>query len=217
MRTIIVTGFEPFGNYEYNPTQDLINEINTKYANRGYDNGLKVIGIVLPCEYIRAFDILKEVIQRENPDAILNIGLSSEAKGIRFEKRFKNKMHHIKYADNIGYRPNHISILENGKPELNTTYNEVFYLIKLLRDEKIHVEVSEDANGFICNSLGYRVANHIKYLEKYIAHVFIHIPWTSDYKGKISLEGTGKIFIEKEELNKAVDIMINHIANLHHF
>lgn len=217
MRTILVTGLEPLGDDQHSPTRDLIGEINLKYKNKEYDHGIKVIGIVLPCEYIRAFEIQKEVIQKENPDAILNIGLSSEAKGIRFEKRFKNKMYHAKYSDNIRYKPNHVQIEDTKRTELPTRFNEVFYLIKLLRDAKIPTEVSEDSGEFVCNSLGYRTASYIKYLEKYIAHVFIHIPWTSDYKEKISLEGTTNTFIDKELVNRALDIMINKITGEKHF
>jgi len=100
MRKIIITGFEPFGPYNFNPSKDLALFYNSKIIN----GDKKIIGIVLPCTYYGAFHKLSDVIERENPYAIISIGLSSLAKGVRIETVFKNIMNG-KYSDANEYNP----------------------------------------------------------------------------------------------------------------
>jgi hypothetical protein len=41
-------------------------------------------------------------------------------------------------------------------------------------------------------------------------NMFIHIPWTDDYKNKINLEPS-KIFLEKEKYYQAIELLIKNI------
>jgi pyroglutamyl-peptidase len=99
MRQIILTGFKPFGQYKFNPTEE-----STKYFDNKIIEQYNIKGIVLPCTYKGAFQILKEVINNIKPVAILSTGLSSNVKGVRFETVGRNIMNG-KYPDTNGYAP----------------------------------------------------------------------------------------------------------------
>jgi pyroglutamyl-peptidase len=204
---IIITGFEPFGGYKYNPTQ-----VSTEYFNKiEIVSGIKVIGRVLPCTYFGAFQILSKVMNQEKPDAVISTGLSSSVKGVRIETTFHNLMNG-KYPDADGLSPNGLPIWDSphAKDFLLATANNI-YLANILKQNEIPVEISIDADTFICNSLGYQTTKKILSNSfPLIKNMFIHIPWTDDYKDKIKLEPT-KVFLEKEKYYKAIELIIKNI------
>lgn len=207
MKKVILTGFEPFGGYNYNPTKE-----STEYFNKiGFVSGVKVIGLVLPCTYFGAFKILSKVMNKEKPDAIISTGLSSSVKGIRFETTFHNMMNG-KYPDANGLKPNGLPIWDKpyAKDFLLATANNI-YLANILEQNEIPVEISNDADAFICNSLGYLTTKKIllDFIPQ-VKNIFIHIPWTDDYKDKIELDST-KIFLEKDKYYQAIELLIKNI------
>ncbi len=207
MRKVILTGFEPFGDYLFNPTEE-----STKFFNSlGAVSGIKVIGLVLPCTYFGAFHILSRVMDEERPDAVISTGLSSSVKRIRIETTFRNIMNG-KYPDSDGKIPSGLPLCDesNSKEFLASTANNI-YLANLLHSKGIPIEISGDADSFICNSLGYLTSKKISnYRFSSMRNVFIHVPWTDDYKDKINLEPT-KIFLEKEKYYRAIELLIENI------
>jgi len=207
MKKVILTGFQPFGGYKYNPTED-----SAKYFNRlGFIEGIKVIALVLPCTYFGAFQILSKVINQEKPNAIISTGLSSGVKGVRIETTFHNIMN-SKYPDAEGRAPDGLPICDkpSAKDFLMTNADNV-YLANVLKSNGIPIELSIEADGFICNSLGYLTTKKIlKNSYPLIKNMFIHIPWTDDYKNKIILEPS-KIFLEKEKYYQAIKLLIKNI------
>lgn len=207
MKKVILTGFEPFGGYKYNPTKE-----SAEYFNEiGIVSGVKVIGLVLPCTYFGAFQILSKVMNEEKPDAIISTGLSSGVKGVRIETIFHNVMNG-KYPDSDGNIPNGLPLCDepDAKDLLMATANNK-YLADLLFLKGIPVEISEDADTFICNSLGYLTSKKILSDQfSSMRNMLIHIPWTDDYKDKIELEST-KIFLEKEKYYQAIELLIKNI------
>ena len=206
MKKVILTGFEPFGNYLFNPTEE-----STKFFNSlGTVSGVKIIGLVLPCTYFGAFHMLSREMNREKPDAVISTGLSSSVKRIRIETIFRNLMNG-KYPDADDYLPNELPLCyeSNAKEFLTSTANNI-HLANLLHSKGIPVEVSGDADAFICNSLGYLTSKKILDNQLSIKNMFIHIPWTDNYKDKINLEST-KIFLEKEKYYEAIKLLIKSI------
>ena len=84
------------------------------------------------------------------------------------------------------------------------------FLLNVLHSEKIPVEISSDANTFICNCLGYQITQKILDNNLNIRNMFIHIPWTDNYKDKIEITDD-KIFLERKKLIKAIKILIKNI------
>ncbi len=72
MDTILVTGFEPFGPYALNPTQDLATEFHGRIIG-----GTHMRGVILPCTYYGAFEKLQNAIVQSNPIAVISTGLAT--------------------------------------------------------------------------------------------------------------------------------------------
>ena len=200
MHRAIITGFEPFGDYAYNPVQDLAQEMNGKRAG-----GFEVIGLVLPCTYYGAFQLLTERMDRFSPDLVIGSGLASRVRCIRFEAFGRNVMNG-KYADADGRKPDNQPIVNGGKEFYPTNVNNV-HLADSLNGAGIPAEVSVDAGGFICNSFIYLTARKISEEQLPVKFAFFHTPWTDDYQSKISLE-QGKVWIKRTDLTKTVETIL---------
>lgn len=203
MKKIIITGFQPFGPYQFNPVEE-----STKYFDKKQINEYEIQGIVLPCTYFGAFQILKDAIQEINPKAIISTGLSSSVKGIRFETTARNIMNG-KYPDAKGYSPKNVPIINGGKEFVNT--NSLNHnLANILYKERIPTEMSANADDFICNSLIYLTSNYLQTSKSNIRNTFIHVPWTDNYKDKIELE-SHKIMISQDTLYHSIETIIKNV------
>jgi len=203
MKRAILTGFEPFGPYQFNPVQDTTRE----YDGRTIKD-IEITGLVLPCTYYGAFEVLSEKIDQLSPDIIINTGLASRVKRIRLEAIGRNIMNG-KYPDADGKEPKNEQIIPGGKSRYLTNANNI-ELANILYEYGISSEISVDAEGFICNSLLYLTARRINEEKLPISHAFFHTPWTEDYLDRIELE-KGKVTINKQDLLKTIEILLGSI------
>ena len=204
MKRAILTGFEPFGPYAFNPTQDIAREFHGRRVD-----GVEVRGFVLPCTYYGAFELLHEEMQRLSPDIVLSTGLASRVLALRIETVGKNIMH-SKYPDAEGRHSCGEPLLFHGKPRYRTNTDGIA-LVNFLSDLGIPADVSEDAEGFVCNSLIYLTAKEIHEESLPIAHAFFHTPWTDAYTDKVQLE-EGKIVIPQYRLRKTVEGLLGFLS-----
>lgn len=199
MKRAILTGFEPFGEYKYNPVQDTAVEFNKKILG-----DLEIIGLVLPCTYYGAFDLLSKKIDEFSPDIILGSGLASRIKRIRIETVGRNVMNG-KYPDADGRQPDNEPIILGANPSYKTPSDPIC-LTNSLYEAGIPSETSTDAEGFICNSLIYLTSKRILEENLPVQFAFFHTPWTEDYSSRINLE-SGKITIKKDHLRKTIETL----------
>lgn len=204
MKRMIVTGFEPFGPYKFNPSQE-----SSEFFDAQKIGSHEIVGIVLRCTYLGAFQILKNAIAEIEPTAVISVGLSSGVKGIRFETTGRNIMNG-KYPDADGYQPNGIRICE-GSAEFIAANSDSTALANRVYQKGIPTEISANAEGFICNSLLYLTSHYIQKNRPKIRNVFIHTPWTANFGDRVSLE-TGKIMIPLQELHGAIEEIIKGVS-----
>lgn len=197
MKSVILTGFEPFGPYKANPTVE-----STTFWHGKEIGGHDVIGIVLECTYGSAFEVLHEAIDKHQPTAVLCTGLCSRVQGIQIEMIGQNTMNG-KYPDATGYSPKGIPIEEDG-PQFVSTHCFATKLGDRLQAQGIPVRMSGDAEGFVCNTLLYKLARWTELSRTAMTSVFLHTPWTDQFEGKVKLE-PGKIMLPHKTLITAIE------------
>lgn len=202
MEQIIITGFDPFGPYKYNPTQDIVEYFKAKTVA-----GYKINAILLPTIYY-AFALIEKEIERTKPVAIISTGLSSSVKGVRIETTARNIMNG-KYADTNGVLAMGEPIIKNA-PEFVAVNTDSHKIANILIDNNIPVEISADADGYTCNAIIYETSYYIAKNNLPIKQFFLHSPWTDKYKSKIDLE-EHKIMIAEENLFRAVELVIENL------
>ncbi len=205
MKKIILTGFKPFGHYQYNPTEQSTLDFDGKiFGDR------QVIGVVLPCVYNAWGHLAGTILRNSNAHAIISTGLASSVKGIRIESIFRNVMNNDKYADADGYTPKNVPVVKGNVPYNVKSRGPNKKLLRLLLENGIPAEASNDAGNFICNSLGYTTSLAMRSAGYVNRNIFIHIPWTTAYQDRVSLED-GKIFLDHDLYYRGLELLIRNI------
>jgi len=204
MKRVILTGFDVFGPYKFNPTRDLAVEYQGKRLG-----DVEIVGIVLPATYYGAFEMLSEAIDRFFPDTILSTGLASFVPRLRLESVGRNNMSG-KYADADGRKPVNQPLIQGGKEFYRINADNV-RLANSLFEAGIPSDVSVDAETFICNSLIYLTAMKIEEQGLQIKYAHFHTPWAVGYLDRVALE-PGKTTISDADLRKATEIIIRDLA-----
>jgi len=119
MKKAILTGFEPFGPYKFNPVQDMAKEYDGKNVGN-----LEIVGLVLPCTYYGAFEALSEKIDKFYPNIIINTGLASRIPRIRLEAVGRNIMNG-KYPDADGKMPKNEPIIPDDEKIYSTNADNI--------------------------------------------------------------------------------------------
>lgn len=170
MGNLLLTGFDVFGTYTKNCTKKACEQLNGLQL----ENHI-IQSVVLPCRW-NIFSQLEPTLEEIKPIAICCTGMASRVKGIRIEQAARN-IRSAMYADDTGRICNGEPIDPNGEEVLYTTINNVA-LHQALHNSGILVELSNDAEGFVCNDLFYNVIQYTRC--RAIPMCFLHIPCTEE-------------------------------------
>lgn len=166
-KTILISGFEPFGGDTINPTQNIVNDLPDKIED------INIHAKVLPVEFIRSQEVLQNEYDVVKPDAVIMLGQAGGRRKITPETTAKNIMNGVDYPDNAGYEPNDLPIVENGP---DTLYSRLpnDKINAALNEIGVPAESSNDAGDYVCNCIMYSMLN---YVNDDIPVGFIHVPF----------------------------------------
>ena len=165
MQKILLTGFEKFHTASSNPTQAIVEELE-----RSNIPGLTTA--VLPVEFSRSWQILKELIDSNNPNIVIALGQAEGRNQITPEKIAIN-LDNARIPDNAGNSPINQPIVNGGADGLFSTLPLDLYVEKL-KQADIPASISYSAGTYVCNHLFYALQNYCK--DKEIQSGFIHVP-----------------------------------------
>lgn len=170
---VLVTGFEPFGGDEKNPT-----EIIAKALNGRTINGARIIGKVLPVSLRRAGPELEKILQDVKPNVVINLGLAPTYSNVAVERVALNILD-ARIPDNDGYQPIDEPI-EKDAPVAYFATLPVRAIVTELKDNGIPAVISYSAGTYLCNYVMFRTL-HYSELHGYPEKAgFIHLPYTPD-------------------------------------
>ena len=194
---IWLTGFEPFGVHDVNPSQQLVEKLlGTTFSTKleakspyGFEDkniAIEVFGKVLSVDEEGSqysTDFISEV------DAVIHVGLNENAENIRIEMCAVNE-NNFRISDNSGRHLIGELVDESGLPLLHTTIHRPSIENIFLETE--YVEISEDCGRFVCNETYYRTlqsieANSLQARGRALPAVFVHIPPFSHVSEDIQL------------------------------
>lgn len=168
MKTLLLTGFEPFLNFPINPTENIVKELDGQTIGE-----YKIIGKILPVDFQSAGDLLIQFYQEINPNAVVSLGLAGGRFKITPERIAINCNDGA--ADNKGNKFIGKKIDGKGPDGLFSTL-PVQAIVDHLNENKFPAEVSNSAGTYLCNNVMYQMLNELKKKEISIPSGFIHIP-----------------------------------------
>jgi len=164
---ILVTGFEPFGPWQRNPSGE-----TARHLDGATIIDAEITGLVLPVSFQRAAAPLIAAIDELRPDVVLNLG-QGEPVGVRVERIAVNRCSSPEGGDNDGYDPQGKPVVPGG-PDTYTSTLPVSEIVELLSNVKFNVAASDSAGEFLCNYVMYTTLHHIATHQLPIRAGFIH-------------------------------------------
>ena len=163
---VLVTGFEPFGNYDVNPSQLIAEALNGREIK-----GARIIGIVLPVNFTESVAVVTQAIEEYHPLIVLSIGLAASSKCVRVEN----------VGLNVKRDPNETGIkrLNRSGPLVRFSSLPSAVIVKELKSSGISVRQSWFAGSYVCNALLYGVLGYITNHNLDTHMGFLHIPLLS--------------------------------------
>ncbi|ANS48690.1 pyrrolidone-carboxylate peptidase [Bacillus thuringiensis] len=184
MKTVLLTGVDPFGGENINPAWEVAKGLHEKTIGE-----YKIISKQVPTVFHKSISVLKEYIEELAPEIIICIGQAGGRPDITIERVAIN-IDDARIADNEGNQPVDVPVVEEGVIAYWSTL-PMKAIVKKLREEGIPSSVSQTAGTFVCNHLFYGLMHELEKHDKKIKGGFIHIPFlpeqASNYPGQPSM------------------------------
>ncbi len=165
-RAALVTGFDPFGGYELNPSAEIARRLDG--ARIG---GVPVAGRVLPVDMVAVGDAFADALRGIDPVAVILLGLAPGEPMIRLERVALN-LADFSIPDNAGVRLADHALDRKGGVGIWTRLPLRRIQTKLL-SAGIPARLSETAGTYLCNAAMYRALLRV---PRRIPCGFIHLP-----------------------------------------
>ena len=166
---ILITGFEPFGKHDLNPSQRLVKEISPKSSDH-----LTLQRLILPVDHVAAPQILLEYIGQHQPDCVVSFGLAAGRAKISLERIAVN-LKDFRHPDNRGGMVSNETVVNNGPAAYFTTL-PLLEIFDALQRASIPVELSLSAGSFLCNQIFYELMHEISLNQRPMRAGFVHLP-----------------------------------------
>ena len=165
---LLLTGFEPFGKYNYNSSWAVAEKVAACGAF-----GAEFVAMRLPVSFAGVGTALRKAVKECSPDVVIMLG---QAAGIDFIKleRIAINMMDATTPDNDGYMPDEEPICADGAAALFTN-TDIKELRGAVEEHGIPAKVSNSAGLYVCNRTYYealRLCNERPGMKA----LFVHLP-----------------------------------------
>jgi pyroglutamyl-peptidase len=172
-RTILVTGFEPFGGETVNASWEAAQKLE------GWRHGGAVATArVLPCAYDASVKQLISAIETLRPDALLMTGQSAR-RGVVCVERFAHNLDDASAPDNDGVLRRALRI-SRAAPDWLEAVAPARIIARAINEAGISARVSKNAGAFVCNHLYFAALQYLRDRKSAIPAVFVHLPVTPE-------------------------------------
>lgn len=169
MKTVLLTGFEPFGGESINPSGEVARQLHGTVIG-----GHRIVGALLPCVFGAAITELKKQIRATKPALIICVGQAGGRAEITPERVAIN-VDDARIPDNAGRQPVDRSIVRGGPAAYWSTL-PIKAIVAELRRREIPAAVSQTAGTFVCNHVFYGLMHELRKQRK-VRGGFIHVPF----------------------------------------
>lgn len=170
--TVLVTGFEPFGGEERNPSWMAAQALHGRTVA-----GHRLIGAQLPTAFGQSLEALRDLLHRHHPALVVCTGQAGGRTALSLE-RIAINVNDARIPDNEGARPVDTPVVAGG-PAAYFTSMPIKAMLAALLAEGINAEVSQTAGTFVCNHVFYGLMHELETRHdlRRTRGGFIHVPW----------------------------------------
>ncbi|WP_252698231.1 pyroglutamyl-peptidase I [Natronosalvus vescus] len=174
MPRILLTGYEPFGEFETNPARHLATRLD------GTDlGGATIVGRELPVAFERSKPTLLEYVERHDPAIVLSLGLAGGRPAMALERVGINLRDTVGIPDNDD-REVVDDPVEPGGPDAYFSTLPVRRMCEAMSDAGVPTTLSTSAGTHLCNDVLYATRHYVETNAREIASGFVHVPFTHE-------------------------------------
>ncbi len=167
MKTLLITGFDPFGGATVNPSWEAVKLLPDQIGD------WQLTKIEIPTVFGLAAQTVLHVAQDLHPDAIVCVGQAGGRAAITPEVYGVN-LRHARIADNAGNRPLAQPIVQ-GAPGTYAATLPVRDMVRAVREIGLPSALSYSAGRFVCNDVLYTLLHHYRATPTKVG--FVHVPY----------------------------------------
>ena len=167
---ILLTGFEPFGEENVNPSWQAVQRARDILRSEGH----KVEALELPCVFGEAATVLLAAIESLTPDVVVCAGLAGGRERVSLERVAIN-CDDARIPDNKGKRPIDEEVVPGGPAAYFSTL-PIKAALRNLQIEGIKGEISQSAGTYVCNHVFYALM-HALATKDGVRGGFVHLPY----------------------------------------
>ena len=166
---LLVTGFEPFGGEERNPSAEILALLPKRLG------GFSVSTLLLPVVFGESARKAGAAIRELGPRAVLMLGQAGGRPDVTVERVAIN-LDDARIPDKRRKRPVDRPIDPSGPAGLFSTF-PARAIVEAIMAEGIPASLSLSAGSFVCNHLLYSVLRQLSLESPEAIAGFIHLPW----------------------------------------
>lgn len=169
MKTILLTGFGPFGGATTNPAMEIVNAIKDWQTE-----DFRVVTQILPVERFASIAALREAIETHQPDAVISLGVAVGRAAISIEKVAIN-FDDFRIPDNAGNQPIGEAI-EAGGADAHFSTLPINRMRMSIAESGTPAEISFSAGTYVCNHVMFGALAMAANMPSKPRAGFVHIP-----------------------------------------
>jgi pyroglutamyl-peptidase len=168
IKTVLLTGFEPFNNAPVNPSWEAVK------ALKGWRTSEFAVEVRrLPCVFGMANRVMAGAIEELRPDVVIATGQAGGRKELSVERVAIN-IDDASILDNEGQQPVDSPIFVHG-PNAYFSTLPIKAIVRAMRERGLTAGVSQTAGTFVCNHVFYGLLHNT--LNTPVRAGFIHVPF----------------------------------------
>lgn len=170
MTRVLITGFEPFGGEDVNPSWEAARAVAAEPPA-----GLTVEAVRLPCVFGTALEELRDAVRRTDPAIVLCTGQAGGRSGLAVERVAIN-VDDARIPDNAGCRPVDRPVVDGGPAAYFATL-PVKACVAAARTAGVPAAVSQTAGTYLCNHVFYGLMHLLATEHPGVRGGFVHLPY----------------------------------------
>ena len=177
MKKLLITGFEPFGGEEINPSWEAVLRLPEKIGD------YELTKLRIPVVFKTSAEIVRNKAEELCPDIILCVGQAGGRSAITPEFVGIN-LRHASIPDNDGNLPQDEPIVNGGENAYFSTL-PVRKMVTAMQQAGVPAQVSYSAGAYVCNDVLYALLSRFAKSNTRVG--FVHIPSCTDQNKQPSM------------------------------
>ncbi|OTA18357.1 pyrrolidone-carboxylate peptidase [Xenorhabdus vietnamensis] len=170
MKTVLITGFEPFGGETINSSWEAVRLLQGCQIA-----GANIEVCLLPCIFDTSLEHLYAAIERFKPEVVISVGEAGGRSHISVERVAIN-VNDARIPDNAGKQPIDIPVIADSPMAYFSTL-PIKKIVNALNHAGIPATVSQTAGTFVCNHVMYGLLHYLSQHFPAVRGGFIHVPY----------------------------------------